>query len=345
MSNLPKTYVKEFHDEELCKRMEYNAMGKTGMMVSKLSFGCGTFSDFYGELDLDEAIKTVHKAIKTGINYIDTAPYYGQGRSEEVLGLALKEIPRQAYYIATKVGRYTKKYETMFDFSAKKTRESIYKSLELLGLDYIDVIQIHDIEFAKNLDVIVDECLPELEKIVREGKAKFIGVTGYPLDILRKCIERAPGRFDIVLSYARNTLMDDTLNSYVNFFQKEKVGLVCAAGHALGLLTNAGPQAWHPADDKQKQLCRKAANICKEANVELGKLAMYYCMQFNGATTFLTGMQTRTLLDINLSAFYDGITKKEQEILQMLCKDVFTKSTNWENIEVQRYWTIMNKNN
>lgn len=91
---------------------------------------------------MDEAIATVEKAVKSGINYIDTAPYYGQGRSEEVLGMALKNIPRSAYYVATKVGRYETTFERMFDFSAKKTRASIEKSLELLGLEYVDVIQV-----------------------------------------------------------------------------------------------------------------------------------------------------------------------------------------------------------
>lgn len=95
------------------------------------------------KLDVDEAIATIQKAIKVGINYIDTAPFYGQGCSEEVLGRALKDVPRSAYYLATKVGRYENTYEGMFDFSAKKTRASIEKSLELLGLEYVDVIQVH----------------------------------------------------------------------------------------------------------------------------------------------------------------------------------------------------------
>lgn len=124
--------------------------------------------------------------------------------------------------------------------------------------------------------------------------------------------------FQTVLTYARYTLCDDSLKSYLDFFQSENVGVICAAGHALGLLTNGGPQDWHPTNDEQKQLCRKAASICKEANIELGKLAMYHCMQLDGPATFLTGMQTRKLLDINLEAFYNGLSKKEQEVLQLL---------------------------
>lgn len=342
-SDLPATFTNGFHDEEACRKMEYRQFGATDMKVSKVALGGGTLSTLFGEFDEAEAIATIHKALKVGINYIDTAPYYGQGRSEEVLGKALKTVPRSAYYLATKVGRYEKTYDKMFDYSAKKTRESVEKSLKLLGLDYVDVIQIHDIEFAKDLDIVLNECLPELEKLVKEGKARYIGVSGYPLKVLKECVERANGRLNVVLSYARNTLLDDSLKSYLEFFQKQNLAIVCAAGHAVGLLTNRGAQPWHPAGDEIKQLCQKAANICKESNIELGKLAMYHFMQLDGPATFLVGMQTRHLLDMNLSAHYSGLNKKEQEVLQLLKDTVFTKSLNWEGNELECYWAAMNK--
>lgn len=148
--------------------------------------------------DEDEAIRAIHHAIKSGINYIDTAPYYGQGRSEKIIGKALKGIPRQAYYIATKVGRYELgSYENQFDFSAKRTKQSIETSLGYLGLDYVDVLQIHDVEFAENLDVILNETLPAVEEARKQGKTKFIGYSGYPLNVLKEMALKAPGRFDV----------------------------------------------------------------------------------------------------------------------------------------------------
>lgn len=323
--------------------MKYYTFGKTGLEISKVSLGCSTLSNLYGELDLDEGIKTVQEAIKLGINYIDTAPFYGQGRSEEVLGLALKDVPREAYYIATKVGRYTRNYDTMFDYSAKKTRASVNNSLKKLGLDYVDVVLIHDIEFLKDLDVVINETLPELEKFVKEGKVRYIGLSGYPVSRLKECIERAPGRFTMVLSYSRYTLLDDTLKSYLDFFKKENLGIVCAAGLAMGLLTNSGPQPWHPATNDIKELCQKAANICKNANVELGKLALYYFMQLDGPTTFLTGMQTRPLLDATMSVYYNGLDEKEQEVLKLLRNTVFTNLLHWEGVEVAQYWAALNE--
>lgn len=147
----------------------------------------------------EEAIRAFHHAIRSGVNYIDTAPYYGQGRSEKIIGKALKGIPREAYYIATKVARYNlgDTVDEQFDFSAGKTKESIDQSLSYLGLQSVDLIQIHDIEFADSLDIVVNETLPAVEEARKQGKTRFIGFSGYPLQPLKELLLKAPGRFDV----------------------------------------------------------------------------------------------------------------------------------------------------
>ncbi|XP_039440651.1 uncharacterized protein LOC120421498 [Culex pipiens pallens] len=344
MDQLPATFVKGFHDEESVRKMQYNLLGKTGLRVSKIGFGSAPFSALFGKFDETEGIRAVHLALRKGINYLDTAPFYGQGRSEEVLGKALKDVPRQAYYVATKVARYEKDYARMFDHSAQKTRESLEKSLKLLGVGYLDVVQIHDVEFAPDLSVIWNETLPTLEKMRDEGKLRFIGITGYPLDVLKQGITGAPGRFDTVLSYSRYTLIDDSLAKYLPFFEKNNLGIVCAAGHAMGMLTNAGPQSWHPAHEHTKQICWEASEYCKQQGVELGKLAMYHFIQLDGPATFLAGIQTEHLVDINLKAFFSGLTEKERNVLNYLEQSVFPKIEhfNWEGVELQRYWEGIN---
>lgn len=119
-----------------------------------------------------------------------------------------------------------------------------------------------------------------------------------------------------MLIYARYTLSDNTLLEYLEYFKSQQLGIICAAAHALGMLTNAGPQSWHPAPKEQKQLAQQAAQLCRDRGVELGKLAMYYTIQLDDVATFLTGMQTRELLNTNLTAFYSGLDAKEQEVLQ-----------------------------
>lgn len=96
------------------------------------------------------------------------------------------------------------------------------------------------------------------------------------------------------------------------------MGIICASGHGLGLLTNAGPQDWHPAPDEIKAICREAAELCKSNNIELGKLAMSHFIQMQGVSTFLVGMQTIKLLEMNLDVYYNGLSDKEEEILKLL---------------------------
>ena len=123
--------------------------------------------------------------MRAGLNYVDTSPFYGQGRSEEVLGRALRRVPRHTYYIGTKVvggsaggtgtpqvGRYGATWETAFDFSEERILKEFDLSLQRLQLSYVDIIQIHDFEFAQDPVKIALETLPVLEKIVRSGRAR-----------------------------------------------------------------------------------------------------------------------------------------------------------------------------
>ncbi|EFN78741.1 D-arabinose 1-dehydrogenase [Harpegnathos saltator] len=302
--------------------MKYKKLGKTDLMVSKLAFGGGPLGFHYSTYDETNAIEAVRQAIKQGVNYIDTAPFYGQGRSEETLGKALKGIPRQAYYIATKVGRYEMDYENMFDFTVEKTRKSIEKSLKLLGVDYIDVIQVHDIEFGPSLDIILTQTLPELSKQVANGKAKYIGVTGYPVTVLKECVERSNINISCILSYTRLTLIDDTLLEYVPFFKEHDIGLINAALLCMAILTNYNPPSWHPASEETKRQCANAAQYCKAY-----------------ADTNLVGIQSTKQLEMNLDVLLNGITEKEKIVLQEIREKFLSKIKNqhWEGKEVAMY--------
>lgn len=118
-------------------------------------------------------------------------------------------------------------------------------------------------EFAPSLDIIINETLPALEQVVKSGKARFIGVTGYPVARLKEVIDRSKTKIDVVLSYSRLTLMDDTLKDYLPEFKAKRLGVIHAAPPALELLTNRGPREWHPANPLYKDICGKAAEFCK----------------------------------------------------------------------------------
>lgn len=86
----------------------------------------------------------------------------------------------------------------------------------------------------------------------------------------------------------------------------------------MGILTNAGPQPWHPAHDDAKEQGRKAAKLCKHHNVELGKLAMYHASQLKGAHSFLAGMKTKEQLKANLEAIYGELNDVERSTLSII---------------------------
>lgn len=343
MNTFPSTYIEGFHDPKAVKAMEYKELGKTGLFVSKLSFGSGPLGCHYGTYDEADAIEAVRQAIKQGVNYIDTGPWYGQGQSESILGKALKGIPRGAYYIATKIGRYELDHDNMFDFSVEKTRKSFKKSLERLGLDYVDVIQVHDIEFAPSLDIIITQTLPELSKQVAEGKAKYIGITGYPVSVLKECVEKSNINIACILSYTRLTLIDDTLLEYIPFFKKRNIGLINASALSMGLLTNNGPPSWHPASDETKEQCAKAAQYCKNHNVELSKIAIWHSIQYMNVDTNLIGIQNTKQLQMNLNILQNGITEKEKTLLQEIQEKFLStiKNQHWEDKEIQMYKEAM----
>ena len=144
--------------------MEYREIGKTGMKVSNLSFGASSLGGVFHSIKEEEGVKAVHTAVDNGINFIDVSPYYGHLKAEIVLGKALKDIERSKYYLSTKVGRYGHDGLNTWDYSAKKATESVYESMERLNVDYIDLINVHDIEFA-DLEQVCKETLPALSLI------------------------------------------------------------------------------------------------------------------------------------------------------------------------------------
>src|SRR5215472_3435785 len=175
--------------------METRPLGNTGLELPVLSFGASSLGQEFRQVDLNEALRSVRVALDLGMNFIDTSPFYGRGMSEVLLGIALKDVPRDSYILGTKLGRYDVAH---FDFSAKRVAESIDVSLHRMGTDHLDIILCHDIEFV-DMGQIVEETLPALRKVQKEGKVRFIGISGYPMKIFRYVLDRAD--LDVVLSY------------------------------------------------------------------------------------------------------------------------------------------------
>ena len=264
--------------------MQTRPLGKTGLQLPILSFGASSLGAEFRSVTVDEAIKSVRVALDCGLNFIDTSPFYGRGMSEVLLGIALRDVPRDSYTLCTKLGRYDLAH---FDFSARRVAESVDVSLHRLGTDHLDIVLCHDIEFV-GMQQIVDETIPALRKIQQSGKVRFIGFSGYPQKIFKFICDQTD--VDCVLSYNQYTLQntrfaDDT----VPYLKSKGIGAMNAGPFSARLLTNAPLPAWLKEPENVKAAARKAAEDCAKKGVDIAKVALQFSLANPDITTTISG--------------------------------------------------------
>lgn len=294
-----------------------NTLGKTALQVSKIGFGCAPLGNEYGNLDDSEAIGTVHAAIDHGINFFDTSPYYGRTLSETRLGKALKG-KRNQVVLATKGGRFDSELETGFDFSYQNIINMCEASLQRLQTDVIDVYQLHDIEFGRK-EVVLNEGIPALLELKRQGKVRFVGVTGYPVAYLHEIISAVD--LDVTLSYCHFNLQNQTLHAdLLPTARKKGMGVINASVTGMGLLTPQGPQPWHPASAEVKAACRKAADFCTDNGVSIAQLAIQYALHNDQCDVTLLGTRTTAELESSINLHQEkpdlALVESVQNILE-----------------------------
>ena len=261
--------------------MEYRVLGKTGLKVSQLSFGASSLGGVFHDIDEGRAIDAVFTALDGGMNLIDVSPYYGHYKAETVLGKALRQIPRERYILSTKVGRYGKDGVNTWDYSGRRAQESVEESMERLGVEYIDLIHVHDIEFQAalpgGLQKVVDETLPALVELKSKGMVGHVGITDLQLANLRWVIDHsAEGTVETVLNFCHYCLCDDALVDHLDYFEAHGIGLINASPLSMGLLSERGVPAWHPAPRPLVEACSRAADYCKQKGYPIEKLAMQF---------------------------------------------------------------------
>ncbi len=263
--------------------MQHRPLGNTGLSLPALSFGASSLGAEFRQVDLNEALKSVHTALDLGMNFIDTSPYYGRGMSEVLLGIALRGIPREQYLLGTKLGRYDAAH---FDFSARRVVESVDISLHRMGVSHLDIILCHDIEFVE-MSQIVEETLPALRRLQKQGKVRFVGISGYPMNIFRYVLERT--ELDVVLSYNHYTLQNTMLADLVPYLRSKDVGIMNAAPFSARLLTNLPLPPWHKATPQVREICKAAADHCQKRGVDIAQLALQFSVANQDLATCIVG--------------------------------------------------------
>ncbi|MCA9029416.1 MAG: aldo/keto reductase [Planctomycetaceae bacterium] len=294
--------------------METRTLGQTGLELPILSFGASSLGQEFRQVDLSEALKSVHVALECGMNFIDTSPFYGRGMSEVLLGTALRGVPRDSYLLGSKLGRYAGQH---FDFSARRVVESVDISLERMGVDHLDIMLCHDIEFV-DMQQIVDETLPALRKIQEQGKVRFIGVSGYPMKMFKFVLDQTD--LDVVLSYNHYTLQNTMYGDLVPYLKSKNVGIMNAAPFSARLLTNAPLPPWHKATPLVRETAAKAAQLCTDRGSDIAKLALQFSVANPDMTTCITGsanpQRVRQWADWIKEPFDQELLADVQEVLK-----------------------------
>lgn len=256
--------------------MEYRKLGRTGLTLSSLSFGASSLGGVFHGLREADGISAVHTAVDNGINFIDVSPYYGHLKAEKVLGKALREIPRDKFILSTKVGRYGHDGINTWDYSAKRAKESVFESMDRLGVDYIDLINVHDIEFA-DLYQVAEETLPALCELRDNGIVGHVGITDLQIANLKWVVENVPaGTVESVLCFCHYCLCDDALLDHLEFFEERGIGVINASPLSMGLLSHRGAPDWHPAPVALREACGRAVAVCDNAGCPIERLALRF---------------------------------------------------------------------
>lgn len=273
-------------------------LGKTALTVSPLTLGGAQFGQQYGPLGVEQARQVVHAAIDAGVNLIDTSAFYGRGESERILGEVLLGGWRDKVAICTKAGRLDR---DRFDFSAAGMRECFEGSLTRLRTDRVEILLAHDIEFADDFDRVFTETAEVLHQLKAEGKARYVGMSCLPLSLLKTAIEKC--NLDVVISYCHFNLQNrQLLTDLLPVAEAHGVGVLNASPLGMGLLTNHGPQPWHPGGEDVKAACRAAAAYCATRGADISVLGMQFCLAERRIPSTITGAATVSELRANLAA-------------------------------------------
>ena len=286
-------------------------LGRTELEVTCLGMGGAGLGR--GDVTDDEAVEAVHRAIDLGINYLDTAPLYGE--SERRVGLAFADSGwREKIYLATKTGTHP---EWRGDYSAAGTRRSVENSLRLLNTEYLDVCLVHD---PDSMDPVVAKggALNELQRMREEGLIKFIGLGVRQHEFHKIAIET--GVVDVILTYLDYTLLSQTANEWLLPFAAENdIGVINGSPIAMGLLSGVEPdisvERAH-LDGRDAEKAHRLWQWATDNDLNVLNLAIQFCFRQPRIAMSLTGSKNASEVEQNFAAATTPVSEDVWEQLQ-----------------------------
>ena len=301
--------------------MQYRRLGKTALNVSVIGFGASPLGNVFDDCDEQEGTRSVHAAIDAGINFFDVAPFYGITLAEERLGEALKG-KRDKVILATKCGRYGLRD---FDFSYQRILDSADESLARLQTDHVDLMQLHDIEFGTR-EQVLNEAIPALYEIKKSGRARYIGITGLPVNYLAEIARQVD--IDTILSWAHYNLLQDEINKELVPLSKERdLGLMNAAPLLQRILSDASIPSWHNAPASMQAMQLPLQACCAKYGLKLSDVAIAFATAHPDIASTIIGMCDTVNVNNNIKALETQIPKELLEEIEILVAPV--KNSMW----------------
>ncbi|HSL98724.1 MAG TPA: aldo/keto reductase [Candidatus Limnocylindria bacterium] len=314
--------------------MEYVNLGPTGVKVSRICLGCMTYgAKSWREwvLEEEEGRPFIRRALELGINFFDTADVYSRGRSEEILGKALKDFGpgRDKVVIATKVFGEMGDDPNQRGLSRKHIRHSIDDSLRRLGTDYVDLYQIHRFDPSTP----IEETLDALDGIVRSGKALYIGASSmYAWQLARMlgaADQRGYRRF-VTMQNHYNLVYREEEREMIPLCRKEGIGILPWSPLARGLLARApspgedGRTVRARTDTYKKEMyvrpgdqavVKGVADLAGKRGVSMARIALAWLLHQPGVTAPIVGANRMEHLEEAVKALEIELTAEEQKAL------------------------------
>lgn len=276
--------------------METRPLGQTGLSVTALCFGTsglGDMPDTYGySVDEERAYATVRAIFDGPVNFLDTSRNYGIGRSEERIGVVIRErggLP-DGFVLSTKLDR---DMDTL-RFDADRVRRSIDESLTALGLDHIPLLHLHDPEHARDLGEITGEggALDELFKLKEEGLAQAVGLAMGRIDMMEPILRAYP--FDALISHNRYTLLNRSADAMFDYAFGQGMAILNAAPYAGGVLAKGSAEmpriTYQEATEDDLAPVQRIEAICATHGLAPGAAALRFSMKDERITSTIVGV-------------------------------------------------------
>jgi aryl-alcohol dehydrogenase-like predicted oxidoreductase len=315
--------------------MRYHTLGKTGLYVSEMCLGTMTFGgkgfwEVVGKLGQREVENLVGTALDAGVNFLDTADVYSEGESEKLLGAALQSLarPREQIVIATKVRGRTGPGPNQVGLSRAHILASIDQSLKRLGLDHVDLYQIHGVD----LTTPIEETVRALDEVVRSGKVRYVGFSNLPAWLAMKAIGFAEAnglaRFESAQVYYA-LAGRDIEREIVPLAQSEKLAILPWSPLAGGLLSGKfDPKKSGPKDARRSSFDFPPVNherlpgvlgalqtVAQATGVSVARIALAWHLTRPFVTSVIIGAKNRDQLLDNLAATEVKISPEHLKLL------------------------------